>query len=210
MAKGPSAGEAKLEKGRDCMLRVTDRYFKVRILEVGSDTIRVSFPGKDYPVDGVGAALEFHDEEGFTYYTTEVVKGPTHKGEGVVLRKQTDPKRSLHRDCFRAPTDLTVRVKERDHARQYDAALINLSAGGALVQTDAHFDFSTEVDLTLSLPGEPMHTVSGHVVHVADAEERRGTAGRYFGIRFTGVPTDIESSITRYMWSVLREMYPPE
>ena len=210
MVKKPSTGGAKHEKGRECLLKVTDRYFKVRILEVGSDTIRVSFPGKDYPVDGVGAALEFHDDEGFTYYSTQVVEGPTHKGAGVVLRKQTDPKRSLHRDCFRAPTDLTVRVKERDHARQYDAALVNLSAGGALIQTDAPFDFSTAVDLTLSLPGEAMHTVSGHVVHVADAEERCGTARRYFGIRFTGVPTDVERTITRYMWSVLREMYPPE
>jgi len=203
-------GEAKLEKGRECFLNVTGRHFKVRIVDVAQDTIHVSFPGKDYPVEGVGAVLEFHDDEGFTYYATHVVKGPAEKGQGVVLHRQADPKRSLHRDCFRAPTDLTVQVKERDHARHYDAALVNLSAGGALVRTDAPVDFSASVDLTLSLPGEPAYTLSGQVVHVAEADEGRGPEGRYVGVRFADVPDHVADSITRYMGSVLRELYPPD
>ncbi len=202
--------DAKLEKGKTCLLNVTGRHFQVEILEVGSDTVRVTFPGRDYPVEGISAILEFHDSTGYTYYTTEVEQGPTLEDSGIVLRQRSEAKRSLHRDCFRAPTDLTVQIKDHEHVRKYDAALLNISGGGCLIKTEAEFDFSTMVDMTLSLPGESTTTVLGQIVHVAQSHAASRTPSHLYGVRFVDLAPDIEQMITRYMWDRLRDMYPPE
>ena len=70
MLEGLSTGETGLAEGVECLLNVTGRHFKVSVQSVQGEVVRVSFPAKDYPVAGMGAVLEFHDEVGFTYYTT--------------------------------------------------------------------------------------------------------------------------------------------
>lgn len=196
-----------IEKGQDCLLNVAGRHFKVTILEIRPDAIKVSFPGKDYPADGMGAMLEFHDDTGFYYYAMEVVRGPRTKGDGVVLRGTDEVRRSMHRDHMRMPTDLTVQVKEQIHVRKYDAALVNLSGGGALIHTDAPFDFSTVIELTLSIPGEPAFTILGQIVHVTDQTGPNNR--RMYGVRFMDVDPETSAYITRYIWQRLPELYPP-
>lgn len=202
--------EFKVEKGHECFLNVTGRHFKVKILEAGPDTVRVAFPGKDYPVEGMGAALEFYDEEGYTYINTEVTEGPGGKGEGVLLKIRSEAKRNVNRSVIRVPTDLTVQVKEQVHVRKYDAALLDLGAGGALLQTEAVFGFHTLVEITLSLPGESTYTILGQVMHAAEAPKRHNAPSHFYGIRFTEVDPDFERSVGRYIWRRLRELYPPE
>lgn len=210
MTEKQTAGKGELQRGRECFLNVTGRHFHVTILEVGADTVRVSFSGKDYPIEGMEAILEFHDDSGFTAYSTRVIEGPGQKGEGLRLKCLADGKRNVHRDCFRAPTDLTVQVKEQVHVRKFDAALVNLSAGGALLQTEAEFDFSTVVEITMSLPGEPSCVVLGQVVHVAEAPKRYNAPSHFYGIRFLNLEPEVQDGINRYIWNRLRELFPAE
>lgn len=207
--QGQSLGipEVGLAIGTRCLLNVMGGHFLVKILEVGKDTMRVSFPGKDYPVENVRVDLEFHDDTGFFYYSTEVVKGPSEIGDGVILRRPTKLQRNLHRESCRVTTDLTVQVKDQVHVRKYDAALIDISGGGALVESEAPFDFSTTVELTLSLPGEPTHVILGQVIHVpGHVGHERGPA-QIFGIRFIDVDPEARRSISRYIWQRLQALY---
>lgn len=208
-ANTASAVPGGIQAGNRCLINVTGRHFLVEILDVGPDTIRVSFPGADYPIEGMRADIEFHDEAGFYYYSTEVLKGPTPQADGIVLLRPSQLRRSVHRSCCRVSTDLMVRAKDQVHVRRYDAVLVNISTGGALILTEAPFDFSTTVELTLSLPGEPSHTVLGQVVHVVDAPDNaRGK--QVFGIRFNDLEPEIELSLNRYIWRRLQEIYPQD
>ncbi|NIA13377.1 MAG: hypothetical protein GWP08_04795 [Nitrospiraceae bacterium] len=207
MLDGLSAGET-LAKGVECLLNVTGRHFKVTVQSVQGDWVRVSFPAKDYPVPGMSAVLEFHDEVGFTYYTTIVESGPPDAEGAIALRLQGDAQRSTHRGCYRASTDLTVHVREQNHVRQYDASLVNISGGGGLIRTCAEFDYTSVVEVTLSLPGESTFMVQAQVVHVDHAPNHGDSPSRYYGLRFVDVEPDVEQAITRYMWDRLRELYP--
>jgi Tfp pilus assembly protein PilZ len=197
-----------LAKGRQCLLNMVGHHFLVKIIEVQDDAVVVSFPGKSYPVEGMIADLEFHDETGYYFYTTYVLAGPTSRASGIVLQKPNELRRSTHRDACRVPTDLTAQVKEQYHASYYDADLINLSASGALIQTEAPFDFSSSIEMVISLPGEPACTLEGQIVHVAEAPPWRKYPSHVYGVRFEEPDPDIELCLSRYIWSQLQELFP--
>ena len=204
----PAKEPIKIEKGAECLLNFVGRHFKSRILEVGPETFRVTFPGRDYPVPGLNIVLEFHDDLGFYYMPTLVVEGPQNQPGGITLRKAAEVKRSTHRDSFRVPTDLTVRVRDHIHVRRYDAALVNISAGGALLRSDAPWDFSSTLEITLSLPGEPLYTLLGQVMHIATCTRCGQQPERVFGVKFIGIDPEIERAVTRYIFTRLPELYP--
>ena len=194
--------------GNRCMLRVAGEHFLVKILDVQKTNIHVTFPGKEYPIEGLQVTLEFHDEHGFNSFPTHIVRGPEKAAGGLILARPVESRRTKYRDSCRVPTDLTVHVKDQVHVRRYDAALVNLGAGGALIVTPAQFDFSATVEMLLSLPGETRHTVIGHIVHTTGAAPRYGTADKIYGIRFVGMGPEVAESISRYVWNRLREIYP--
>jgi Tfp pilus assembly protein PilZ len=212
-AKPPVGGADKtgepceLAEGLQCFLYVTERHFLVRVLALDADTVRVTFPGRDYPVEGMRADMEFHDEDGYCYYPTEVLRGPVAGEEGIVLRRPAEVKRSVHRSTFRIPTDLTVQVKDRDHVRRYNASLQNISAGGALIRSDAPFDFSTTVEMDLSLPGESMHTISCQVAQILPSGSPQDCHARLICLRFAELAADADLSITHYIWRRLQDLY---
>ena len=199
-----------LSVGTQCMLHVTGRHFLVRVVDVDNDLVRLTFPGKDYPIEGMRGEIQLHDEEGFFYYPVVVVEGPMLKGSGIRVRKMGGLKRSRHREACRVPTDLTVQVKDEAHVRLYNALLLNVSAGGAFIQTDAPFDYSTTAEITISLPGEPTHGIRCRIVDVLPACETARSTDKRFCVRFLDIDPDAEKSITRYVWERLHQMYPTE
>ncbi len=197
-----------IRKGNTCLVTVLDDHFMSRILDVTDDTIGVSFPAADYPIEGMLVELEFHDKHGFNRYPAQVVAGPTIESGQILLKRPTQCFRSQHRSSCRVPTDLTVQVKDEVHVRRYDADLLNLSGGGALIRTHAPFDYDTTVDITVSLPGESTHTVLGKIVHFAEEDRHREhPTMKLFGIRFIGLDPGVQESITRYLWARLRDLY---
>ncbi|MCL4691659.1 MAG: PilZ domain-containing protein [Candidatus Hydrogenedentes bacterium] len=212
MSASKSGKPVKMEMraGSSCLLNVLGQYILVDLLEVGEETIRVSFPAKDYPVAGMVVHLDFHDAEGFDSYEAEVLEGPARADSGLVLSRPLESRRTQHRDACRVPTDLTVQIKDQVHVRRYDASLLNLSAGGALIETDAPFDFSTTLELTLSLPGESLLRVLGQVVHISDEAKRKEPGSRLLGVRFVSLDPEARQTVSRYAWYRLRELYPPQ
>jgi c-di-GMP-binding flagellar brake protein YcgR len=198
-----------MRTGSTCLLNVIGQYFLVDLIEISEDTIRVSFPGTDYPVPGMSVHLDFHDAEGYDSFEAEVLEGPANTDAGLLLTKPTESRRTQHRDACRVPTDLTVQIKDQIHVRRYDAGLLNLSAGGALIETDAPFDFSTTLELTLSLPGEPLLRILGQVVHISDESRAPSPSPtRLLGVRFVSLDPEVRKAISRYAWYRLRELYP--
>lgn len=197
-----------LKAGEECLLSVMDGHYLVKILEIGKEQVRVSFPGEDYPVAGMTVELQFHDEDGFNGYKSEVLEGPEPGRRSVVLRIPEKCERSSHRRTCRVDTDLTVQVKDHVHVRRYDAELVNLSAGGALLKTKAPFDFNTSIELMLSLPGDMMRTILGQVVHISMSTRTHPDSAHLLGVHFTGADADTAQAITRYVWDRLRETGP--
>ncbi|HNV21298.1 MAG TPA: PilZ domain-containing protein [Candidatus Hydrogenedentes bacterium] len=197
-----------LSTGKECLINLMGQYFLSRILDVSDDRLTVTFPGADYPAPGMRLELQFHDDEGFNAYVSHVVVGPQHHAGRVVIERPTAMERVLHRQNCRVSTDLTVQVKEQNHIRKYDAALLNLSGGGALLETDAPFDFNSSIEMAISIPCDRMRTIRGHVTHVDRSRAPRNSGRAIVGVRFGKMEAATTQAITDYVWQRLREMYP--
>lgn len=202
-----SAASSHVQPGAKCLLSVLDRHFMVEILGVEHDTLRVSFPGVDYPVDGMKVDLEFHDNTGFFCYHSNVLQGPQKRGDGIVLTMPEKCTRNEHRESCRVSTDLIVQVRDQVHLRKYNAHLRNLSAGGARIESEAAFELDTTIEMYLSLPGEPVATILGRVIHVGELANVCGHSMWLYGVRFLGLEADQQNAIVHYIWKRLRELY---
>lgn len=197
-----------LKVGARCLLGAMGQFFLVEIREVNDSSVRVTFPGRDYPVDGMTVTLDFHDADGFNSYSTEVIQGPSHTAGELLLKRPTHCHRTRHRQTARVPTDLAAQVKDQVHVRRYNAALLNISGGGALLECEAPFELGSTVEVTLSLPGEPLLHVLGKVAHVAESPRPAKSGIRVFGVNFMPLPPSASNSITAYIWRRLRELHP--
>lgn len=206
-AVGKTDEICQLTEGSQCFLYVTGRHFLVRVVAIEDDAVRVTFPGKDYPIDGMRADMEFHDDTGFCYYSTEVIRGPSPNEEGILLRRPDELKRSVHRSSCRIQTDLTVQIKDHEHVRRYNASLQNISVGGALIQSDAPFDFSTIVEMDLSLPGESPHNILCQIAQIVPSASPQDTHLRQMCLRFVEMPANADLSISHFIWRRLQETY---
>lgn len=201
-------GQTDIAVGVNCLLTVTDRHFVVEIVELNEETIRVSFPGIDYPIAGMLVDIEFHYLSGFSYYQTKVVEGPQREGDGIVLVRPAESTHIQHRDSCRVPTDLTGELKISGGDESFEAKLINLSSGGAMIETAGEFEVGAALELTLTLPDEPTHTFSTQVLHVGGVSGAPDHEIRRYGTRFTGHEPGAGRSMTRFIWGRLRELYP--
>jgi len=195
-----------LQAGTHCLLRVMHRHFWVKIKAVYDDGVRTSFPGTDYPVPGMEVELEIHDENGYTSFTTEVLAGPSETGGDLLLETPPQGVYHQHRGNIRVSTDLTARVRDQVHVRQYTAPVLNLSGGGALIRTDGPFNIGNTLEVTLNIPEEAHHLVLGNVVHVDDAPG--STNGNLVGLNFVDLDPSAQRAIHRYVFKRLQQTQP--
>lgn len=196
-----------IRKHNRALLFCLGEYFMVNIESTDEDGFEVTFPGLDYPVSGLWVTLDFHDEEGVNSYSCKVVADPLERNGGLRLSKPSQLKRVVYRSSFRAPTDLTVQVKEQAHVRRYDAALINLSVGGALIRTRAAFEFESLIDLILNLPDEPNHTLTCEVAHISREAGGGSRDLTHYGLKFVQPEPSVVRSIENYVTRRMRELY---
>lgn len=203
-----SEGPAEVTEGVNCLFSVTNRNFVVEILDVHEDQFRVSFPGIDYPIEGMLADLEFHDHSGFSHYQLKVLQGPQKGGDGVWLERPSEARRILHRDSCRVDVDMEVEVKDQVHVNKYPGRLLNLSTSGAMVESIVNINVGGTMEVTLNLPGEPSHTIITQVMYASEPEDTE--AGRVFtyGTRFVGYEPGTGRAVTHFIWERMKEIYP--
>ncbi|HOZ46632.1 MAG TPA: PilZ domain-containing protein [Candidatus Hydrogenedentes bacterium] len=196
-----------LKAGNACLMCASGRHFLVRILEVTTKTIHTTFPVTDYLAAGMYVDLEFHREDGFLQCRTEVTRSPEKKGDGVLLERPAHSHWNMHRDSHRVATDLMAHVRDAGHPRRYDADLVNLSSGGALIQTAAPFAIPTTIELAFSLPGDPLYTLRARVVHLGHHGHGAREGTRLLGVRFVDLSEEVRDAIRVYISQLLVERH---
>ncbi len=196
-----------LVMGDELLMNVTGRNFMVEILSIAGDTMRVAFPGIDYPVEGMLVDFELHDPEGFSYFQAVVVQGPRADGDGVVLRLPDLAQRATHRDSARVPTDIDVTLTEEGGATA-PGKLRNLSSGGGFIETGAHFAEGSSVAMAVDIPNVGRKNVDIQILHVTEPRATDIGPIYSYGTRFTGYEPGAGRALTQYLWDRLIELYP--
>lgn len=195
-----------IQVGRSCILAIAGQRHMVAVTSVVEDVIQTSYPGMAEFAEGCAAVLEFLMPGGTTWYATEISNPPWPQYGCVTLLRPVLGKRNVYRSAVRVPTDLTVQIRAKAHARSYDAELRDLSMGGELVETCAPLEVGSDAETTISLPGEPLYTIPSRVVYKTSVAEFPFKAEQLCGLRFTSLSEDAASSIRRYTASKVRTM----
>lgn len=184
--------------------------FMVEILGVNGKEIWVSFPGADYPLDGMGAELEFHTPQGYTLFHAQVLRGPRRDGDGVVLERAETSEDRHHRRHWRIPTDTTVVLHPVQDGKHYTAIMDNLSAGGMLVRTYAVLYLPCELEVEMPLDDGNTYTLSGRVVYGAETSPFQPGPRHKYGILFGALEPGTRRSLTWYLYKRMRKTYPED
>jgi Tfp pilus assembly protein PilZ len=202
------AGAHFVEGNRGLLLLMGHRFL-VTILAVSPETVRVSFPVQDFPMEGMYVNLEFHDDLGYATYESEVIASPNEPGDGLLLRRPPESLRTHHRTSWRVAADFRVEMKGHVHPRRYDAPVINISAGGLLVRTDAPLNLGDNLDISFDLTGDGRKQALAEVMHLNVPEASQG-AIPLVGLRFVSPEPALTKSVTMYIWRRLRQMHPKQ
>ncbi len=197
--------KAALREGNECYLKVMDQKFFSKILGVADDTVWVSFPGADYPTEGMGVDVEFHDFEGFLCYHTRVVIGPKQTGDGIILQRSEAATYMRHRRSWRVSTDLPGEMGRGESKAA--VRVVDLSADGAQIDSPKPFDVGTGLHFTFSLPEKPPCTVSCRIIRCSDGK----VSGSWIvALLFTDVPDSVRPSLTWFLYKRIRKEHAQE
>ena len=199
-----------LLRGAKGFLRVMGNPFLVEVLGVNGKEVWVSFPGADYPLDGMGALLEFHSETGYVLFHTQVVRGPRRDGDGVVLERTETSENRQHRRHWRIPAEATVVLHPVNAEKHYTAVMENLSAGGVLVRTYAVLPLTCELEIQMPLDDGATHTIPGRIVYSEEAGAFESGPRNKYGVIFGAMPPSTHRALTWHLYKQMRKFYPQE
>lgn len=194
-----------LKAGVQCFVTLLDQRYLSTVLSVKGEIVRVTFPMREFPVPGMRVMLEFHDDLGFTSYECEVHEPPNEPGDGLQLKAPVGGARSHHRSFWRVPVRLEATIKHQVHPRKHECVVLDLSAGGVLVQTGAELTAGDVAELSFVLPGAGTAELTCKVVHMPTVSA--GT-GKLHGCEFVGPDPVLLRAITTYVRQRLRELDP--
>lgn len=194
------------EPGARCLLIIMKQRFLVAIQKVDDDTIEVSFPVRDFPVEGMRVEMEFHDLEGYTRFESEVLRAPKEAGDFLVLKRPPAYVRNYHRGSWRVPVDFKAEVKGHVHPRRLHVPVVNLSTGGILILTDSDMAIGDMLEASLPVPALDGEKLTCKVVHRADEIESSGLT--QIGCTFVSPDPASIKVLSEYIWDRIRELGP--
>lgn len=190
-----------------CLLLLTGQRFLVSVLTVGEDWIKVTFPAADFPIEGMYVTLEFHDDEGFTVFESEVLESPREPGDGLTLRLPDDAHRNSHRTAWRVPANFNASIKGHVHPRVHEVEVIDVSSGGLQVSTQIDLAMGENVDVSFRLPGGDEHKALGAVAHVIRPQSDT-QAPLHAGIRFINPEPETVRALKAYIRQRIAQLGP--
>ena len=193
--------------GNRCLLVLFGKRYRSAVLSVNEDTIRLSFPVRDFPIEGMRVEMEFYDDGGSSTYEAVVVEERGNVGDGILLSKPSQLNRIVHRSAWRVPVELTANIKGHVHPRKHTVDVLNMSAGGILIRTAVELNVGDMADISLMLPEGPREQLIGTVMHLAQHPGPHST-DQLAGIKFEDTSEDARERLTRYIWQRLHDLHP--
>ncbi len=193
-----------ITEGARALLLVLDQRCLVSVLKVREDSILLTSPTRQFPIEGMQITLEFHDDIGYTSYVAEVLREPRDIGDGLLVSLPKNVRINRHREFWRVPVNLKATMKSHVHPKRVSGEVNNLSAGGILVNTANRFEDDEVLDIIIDLPGMENEVMVGKVIHSAPG--RLKNAQFQVGISFISPDPVLLGFITKYIRNRIWEM----
>lgn len=197
-----------LEKGRRVQLVWAGRHWSSEILAVADDTLSVAYLAEEPLGAGALIDLECRFVSGYALYHMHVVIPPCRPGDEMIVRRSGNITCHERRRTWRVPVNAPLSFRRHAGDLLMEGWLIDLSAEGALIETNEPLTTQDILDLPLPLETE-YALVSGRVTRKIPPENGEDRPAR-FGVWFTETTPVARGVLTRFLWSRIRVLYPRE
>lgn len=202
-----NVSESLFVPGNRCLLILMGQRYLVSIQKADDDSLAVTFPIRDFPVEGMRVDLEFHDTEGYTRFESEVMVAPKALGDNLILRRPPEFLRNYHRGSWRVPVDFKASIKGHVHPRRLNVPVINLSTGGMLLLSDAPLAIGDMLEARLPLAALEQDHLTCQVLHRADATKSMAGLAQV-GCSFVSPDPTCIKAVSDYILERLKELGP--
>lgn len=202
-------GNLPLQKGSVGYLSAGTQRVPIEIADYTGKAVHIRFLEGGLVGGSPWCWLDFDVPGGLARFHTQVCAATYDIQDGLLLVRVHGLDRMGVREFARVPVNLPVDIHD-SQGRVHRAVLVNISSGGALLETeivaDAEFRLRDEVTVKLPLPAK-IYTIGGQIVHVEHVGVSTDHRRRY-GVRFVEVDRPFLRDLFDYIWLRLTEMFP--
>lgn len=195
-------------RGQQCHLRVNGRRIPAEVVDVRDRVLRMRCCENGFTVERRGIVLEIDHDSGFrsAYFTRLLTSAPDEHTEVILLRSANLNCDEL-RAFLRVPTEITVSASPLDGSVGFEAKLLNISSGGALIQGDPPYELEYGERLKLTMVNRQVLQVTGELIHFSNGTS---VPEQRFGVRFVDVGPDDVRALTWYVWQRVQNFFHSE
>ncbi len=196
-----------IQKGNRGYVRSGKNRVAAEILDVRDGIIRLHCESPSGLRDGAGVMLEFRSEDpaGVAGYYARVLTASPEAVHELVLLRSASLNREELRANLRVPTDIALTIQSNGLPEAMTGRLLNISAGGAYVETTAPLSRNGRSRVTLRMTEEPSLLVHGEIIHAGESEA--GSGVHRCGVRFSNVEPENARAISWYVWTRVRAFF---
>ena len=176
----------------------------IKIADYCGKAIHIVFPEGGMVGGTPWCMLEFQDKLGAAKYNAQVCAATYDVEDGMVLVRVPGIDRKGVREFARVPAEMKIEI-ESPLGQPQEATLINVSSGGALIESNREIAFNSELVLHIKIPNNTSYKVIGQVVHVEPVLQ---DAPRRYGVRFVEVQREFLRSLFGFIWVRLKQLFP--
>ena len=184
-------------KGMKCALRIDGKRFAAELVDARDRVLRLRCLEDGFFLRSRGIVVEFDSPKGTAaYFTRFLTSAPDCHTELILLRSANLNCDEL-RSFLRVPTEIAVSVTLEDSPAQFGAKLLNISSGGALLESGSLPEVEYGEHLKMQIAEDPAIAVEGELVHFLNG---KSTSEPRFGVRFTDVDDEDVRALTWFVW----------
>ncbi|NUM54216.1 MAG: PilZ domain-containing protein [Candidatus Hydrogenedentes bacterium] len=192
------------DKGKKCALRIDGKRYAAELLDVRDRVLRMRCLEDGFSMDSRGIVVELDGPQGIAaYFTRFLTSAPDNHTELVLLRSANLNCDEL-RSFLRVPTEIAVTVALEDSPAQFGAKLLNISSGGALMESDTLPEMEYGERIRLQIADEPAISVKGELVHFSNGKP---SSSLRIGVRFIDVDDASVRALTWFVWKRVKMFF---
>ena len=181
-------------KGTKCSLRIDarDRVLRMQCLEDGFD------------MRSRGIVVEFEGRGGNAAYFTRFLTAAPDDHKELILLRSANLNCDELRSFLRVPTEIAVTVTLEDSPAKFDARLLNISSGGALMESEMLPELEYGEKLQMQIVDDPGISVQSELIHFSNG---KSSSSIRVGVRFIDVDDASVRALTWFVWKRVKMFF---
>lgn len=191
-------------KGTKCSLRIDGRRYPAELVDARDRVLRMQCLEDGFDMQSRGVVVEFEGNGGnAAYFTRFLTAAPDDHTELILLRSANLNCDEL-RSFLRVPTEIPVSATLEGSPAKFDARLINISSGGALMESDKLPELEYGEKLQLQIVDDPGISVQGELIHFSNGKP---SSNLRVGVRFIDVDDANVRALTWFVWKRVKMFF---